>query len=135
MVQSSVHMMSAQTHHTCLVAIAYVMQKTPHVFPIIGGRKVEHLHANIAALDVSLTDEHIKKIEASSPFDKGMMYTLFVRRACSPGFRTLFLTATLTLPYRVMGRSMGPSIAMRVTSTVGHLRLLFVPREIRRLSR
>lgn len=25
------------------VAIAYVMQKVPYVFPIIGGRKVEHL--------------------------------------------------------------------------------------------
>ena len=28
------------------VAIAYVMQKAPFVFPIIGGRKVEHLHQN-----------------------------------------------------------------------------------------
>ena len=25
-----------------LVAIAYVMQKTPYVFPIVGARKVEH---------------------------------------------------------------------------------------------
>lgn len=29
------------------VALAYVMQKTPYVFPIIGGRKTEHLLANI----------------------------------------------------------------------------------------
>ena len=54
------------------------MQKTTHVFPIIGGRKVEHLHANIAALDIALTDAHIAKIEAASPFFKGMMYMLFV---------------------------------------------------------
>lgn len=25
------------------VALAYVMNKTPYVFPIIGGRKIEHL--------------------------------------------------------------------------------------------
>ena len=60
------------------VAIAYVMQKTPFVFPIIGGRKVEHLYQNIAALDVALTDEHIRKIESAAPFNKGNMYSLFV---------------------------------------------------------
>ncbi|KAF8895210.1 Aldo keto reductase [Infundibulicybe gibba] len=41
------------------VAIAYVMQKVPYVFPIIGGRKVEHLLSNIEALEIALTDEHI----------------------------------------------------------------------------
>ncbi|KAF9012106.1 Aldo/keto reductase [Hymenopellis radicata] len=36
------------------VAIAYVMHKTTNVFPIIGGRKVEHLKDNMEALDISL---------------------------------------------------------------------------------
>jgi len=31
--------------HITSVAIAYLMQKTPYVFPIIGGRKVEHMLA------------------------------------------------------------------------------------------
>ncbi|VDB94324.1 unnamed protein product [Peniophora sp. CBMAI 1063] len=53
------------------VAIAYVMQKTPYVFPIIGGRKVEHLRSNIGALEVALTPEHIKTIESVVPFDVG----------------------------------------------------------------
>ncbi|KAI0354901.1 aryl-alcohol dehydrogenase [Trametes cingulata] len=53
------------------VAIAYVMQKVPYVFPIIGGRKVEQLKANIEALDVVLTDEHIKRLESAVPFDVG----------------------------------------------------------------
>lgn len=57
------------------VAIAYVMQKVPYVFPIVGGRKVEHLHANIEALDVVLTPEHIKKIEDAVPFDLGFPST------------------------------------------------------------
>ncbi|EEB95194.1 hypothetical protein MPER_05877, partial [Moniliophthora perniciosa FA553] len=45
------------------VAIAYVMQKTTYVFPIIGGRKVEHLKANLEALDITLSDEQIKLLE------------------------------------------------------------------------
>ena len=61
------------------VAIAYVMQKTPYVFPIIGGRKVEHLMANIEALEISLTDEQIKYLESVVPFDPGFPHWLIVR--------------------------------------------------------
>ena len=53
------------------VAIAYVMQKVPYVFPLVGGRKVEHLEANIEALSVALSEEHIKFIESILPFDPG----------------------------------------------------------------
>lgn len=55
------------------------MQKVPYVFPIIGGRKVEHLHANIEALDISLSPEQIEFLENVVPFDKGFPYTFFVR--------------------------------------------------------
>ncbi|KAK0449022.1 Aldo/keto reductase [Desarmillaria tabescens] len=58
------------------VAIAYVMQKTPYVFPIIGGRKVEHLKANIEALDISLSKEQIKYLESVMPFDPGFPQTM-----------------------------------------------------------
>ena len=60
------------------VAIAYVMQKTPYVFPIIGGRKVEHLHANIEALDITLSEEHIDEIENAHPFDIGFPHNMVV---------------------------------------------------------
>ena len=53
------------------VAIAYVMQKAPFVFPIIGGRKVEQLQANVEALSIHLTDEHFKAIDDASPFLPG----------------------------------------------------------------
>ncbi|KAF9260912.1 hypothetical protein L218DRAFT_871343, partial [Marasmius fiardii PR-910] len=53
------------------VAIAYVMQKTPYVFPIIGGRKVEHLVANLEALEIELSDEQIKYLESIVPFQAG----------------------------------------------------------------
>ncbi|KAL5533641.1 hypothetical protein ACEPAG_101 [Sanghuangporus baumii] len=59
------------TEHITAVAIAYVMQKTPYVFPIIGGRKIEHLMANIEALKISLSDEHILYLESILPFDPG----------------------------------------------------------------
>jgi len=57
--------------HITAVAIAYLMQKVPYVFPIVGGRKVEHLHGNIEALDIVLTPEQIEYIESFSPFDPG----------------------------------------------------------------
>ena len=49
------------------------MHKTPYVFPIIGGRKVEHLLANLEALDIALTDEQIKFLEAVEPFDLSLI--------------------------------------------------------------
>lgn len=53
------------------VAIAYVMAKATNVFPIIGGRKIEHLHDNIKALSIKLTSEQIKELESVQPFDIG----------------------------------------------------------------
>lgn len=47
------------------------MQKTPYVFPIIGGRKVEHLMANLEALELSLSDEQIKYLESVVEFEVG----------------------------------------------------------------
>ncbi|KAJ7166008.1 NADP-dependent oxidoreductase domain-containing protein [Mycena filopes] len=58
------------------VAIAYVMQKVPYCFPIIGGRKVEHLMANIEALDISLSAEQIAFLEGAVPFDPGFPTTM-----------------------------------------------------------
>ncbi|PBK88006.1 Aldo/keto reductase [Armillaria gallica] len=58
------------------VAIAYVMHKTPNVFPIIGGRKVEHLKANIEALDISLSKEQIEYLDGAVPFDPGFPTTM-----------------------------------------------------------
>ncbi|KAK0226770.1 NADP-dependent oxidoreductase domain-containing protein [Armillaria nabsnona] len=53
------------------VALAYVMQKTPYVFPLIGGRKVEHLVSNLEALDITLSKEQIEYLESILPFDPG----------------------------------------------------------------
>ena len=53
------------------VALAYVMHKTPYVFPIVGGRKIEHLQANIEALSLALTPEEVQEIEDAYPFELG----------------------------------------------------------------
>jgi len=58
------------------VAIAYVMHKTPHVFPIIGSRKVEQLMENLEALDIALSEEQIKYLESVRPFDAGFPHNL-----------------------------------------------------------
>ena len=57
------------------IALAYVMQKAPYVFPIVGARKLEHIKGNIAGLGVSLTGEEIKEIESAYEFDPGFPHT------------------------------------------------------------
>lgn len=63
----------AQRKNTAItsIALAYVMHKTPYVFPIVGGRKVDHLKGNIEALTISLSAEDIKAIEDVVPFEIG----------------------------------------------------------------
>lgn len=53
------------------IALAYVLSKAPRVFPIVGGRKVEHLKANIQALSIKLTDAQIEYLESVKPFALG----------------------------------------------------------------
>lgn len=60
------------------VALAYVMQKTINVFPIVGGRKVEHLKDNIKALSIHLSDKQIEALESVIPFEPGFPHN-FVR--------------------------------------------------------
>ena len=67
------------TKHVSAVAIAYVMQKGPYVVPIVGGRKIEHMLANVEALNITLTDAHIKAIEDASPFNPGYPWDITVR--------------------------------------------------------
>lgn len=56
-------------------ALAYVRQKAPYVFPIVGGWRLEHIKGNIAALDVWLTDEEIEAIDSSYEFNPGFPHT------------------------------------------------------------
>ncbi|KAI1853397.1 hypothetical protein JX265_000107 [Neoarthrinium moseri] len=53
------------------VAQAYVMHKTPYVFPIVGGRTIDHLKGNIEALTLELSEQDIQEIEGAEKFDIG----------------------------------------------------------------
>ncbi|KAL2356743.1 aldo/keto reductase [Cryomyces antarcticus] len=53
------------------IAMAYVMHKAPYVFPIVGGRKIDHLKGNIEALGIELSKEEIDEIDDAAPFDVG----------------------------------------------------------------
>ena len=61
------------------VALAYVIHKTPYVFPICGGRKIEHLMGNIEALSLVLTDDDMEEIEDATPFDLGFPLNFLTR--------------------------------------------------------
>ena len=94
------------------VAQAYVMHKAPYVFPIIGGRKLEHLKANIAALAVELSDEEIDEIESAAPFDVGFPMSMlfeyggkqkYSSRMTSKDIPLLQASATLDIPEKLRG--------------------------------
>ncbi|KEF61839.1 uncharacterized protein A1O9_03410 [Exophiala aquamarina CBS 119918] len=57
------------------VALAYTRQKAPYIFPIVGGRKVEHIKGNIDGLSVSLTDEEVTQVESAYDWDPGFPHT------------------------------------------------------------
>ncbi|RJE17952.1 norsolorinic acid reductase [Aspergillus sclerotialis] len=59
------------TESVTAIALAYVLSKTPNVFPLVGGRKIEHLQDNIQALSIRLTDKQIKYLESVKPLDVG----------------------------------------------------------------
>ena len=58
------------------VAMAYVMHKAPYVFPICGGRKIEHIKGNIEALGLVLDTADIDEIEQAYPFDVGFPHNM-----------------------------------------------------------
>ncbi|KAI1409937.1 Aldo/keto reductase [Hypoxylon sp. FL1857] len=57
------------------IALTWARTKAPYVFPIVGGRKTEHLKANIESLGIELTPDEIDEIEKAVPFDFGYPQT------------------------------------------------------------
>ena len=72
--------------HITSIAIACVMHKAPYSFLILGGRKVEHLMDNIAALDIALSEEQVKYLEDVLPFVRGFPHDMIVSFALWPSF-------------------------------------------------
>ena len=53
------------------MALAYLLQRQPFVFPCVGGRKPAQLSSNLDALKIVLSEEHVKEIQNVVPFDVG----------------------------------------------------------------
>lgn len=53
------------------VALAYVRSKYPFVYPIVGGRKIEHLQGNIEALGLELSAQEVEEIDSAVDFEVG----------------------------------------------------------------
>ena len=100
------------------MAIAYVMHKAPYVFPIIGGRKVEHLLANVEALEISLSDEQIKYLESVHEFNPGFPTWMIVR---SNSIRELSFLLTYSLSSREMALSLVVSLRLQRLSPLVRL--------------
>ena len=66
------------------IALAYVMSKAANVFPVVGGRKVEHLQDNIKALSIKLTEEQIEYLDNVKPFNLGFPHNFVPLRLLHP---------------------------------------------------
>ena len=94
------------------------MQKTPYVFPIVGGRKVEHLMANIEALEITLSNDQVKYLESVVSFEPGFPYWVIVSGPFFLFFCS-FSKAISRLLHRVMAKRMLGCSALLLQSLKG----------------
>eukprot|EP01113_Clastostelium_recurvatum_P012206 TRINITY_DN16312_c0_g1_i1.p1 TRINITY_DN16312_c0_g1~~TRINITY_DN16312_c0_g1_i1.p1 ORF type:complete len:403 (+),score=118.69 TRINITY_DN16312_c0_g1_i1:131-1339(+) len=64
------------------VAMAWLQQKAPYVFPILGARKVEYLKDSIEALKLELSPAHMQSLDSACPPHLGFPFQQF---GVSPG--------------------------------------------------
>ncbi|ODM16576.1 putative aryl-alcohol dehydrogenase AAD14 [Aspergillus cristatus] len=89
------------------IALAYVMAKTPNVFPLVGGRKIEHLHDNIQALKIKLTPQQVEYLESVRPLDPGFPNTLLGPDPKVTGQASFMLAANSQLAFVRAPRPIG----------------------------
>ncbi|CAI7606269.1 unnamed protein product [Penicillium pancosmium] len=99
----------AARHNTVItsIALAYVMHKAPYVYPIVGGRKVEHLQGNIDALKIQLTEADIEEIEGAYEFDIGFPMNFLFRgqsQEAHPG-NSVFMNSAARIDYPELVRA------------------------------
>lgn len=79
------------------VALAYVRSKYPHVYPIVGGRKIEHLKGNIEALGLELSEEEVDDIDSAIDFDVGFPMSFLFEFGGQNKFKTTNTSKDITL--------------------------------------
>jgi aryl-alcohol dehydrogenase-like predicted oxidoreductase len=68
------------------VALAWLRYRPIPVIPIIGARKLEQLHDNLASFELVLSAEHLKTLDDASQIDLGFPYSMFTKELVN-GFR------------------------------------------------
>lgn len=63
------------------VAIAWVMRQPGVVIPLLGARSLAQLDDNLGALDVTLTDAHLRQLADASAFDLGFPHDFMAQPA------------------------------------------------------
>lgn len=53
------------------IALAYILQKAPYVFPIIGARTLDHLTGSMRGVAICLSDDEVSAIEGAVAFSHG----------------------------------------------------------------
>ena len=56
------------------VALSWVRQQSPTMIPVIGSRKASQLVDNIGCVDVTLSPEHLARLDESSAIERGFPY-------------------------------------------------------------
>ncbi|KAF2759841.1 aryl-alcohol dehydrogenase AAD14 [Pseudovirgaria hyperparasitica] len=89
------------------VALAYTMQKTRGVFPLVGGRKTEHLDDNIKALSLHLSDAQIEEIEKVKPFDLGFPMSFISDDPTETGVSPMLVAASAQIAWQPKSKPIG----------------------------
>ncbi|OQO02230.1 putative aryl-alcohol dehydrogenase AAD14 [Cryoendolithus antarcticus] len=89
------------------VALAYLMAKAPNVFPIVGGRKVQHLKDNIKSLEIKLSTKDIEYLESIVPFDVGFPINFVGEDPHVTGKAGMIVSAVAPMSYVVRSRPIG----------------------------
>ncbi|KAK2052655.1 aldo/keto reductase [Colletotrichum caudatum] len=89
------------------IALAYVMQKARYVFPVVGGRKAEHLEDNIKALSIRLTDEQIQTIESFKKFYIGFPMDFILDDPREGGQTPPLMAASAPMNWQLQGKPIG----------------------------
>jgi len=86
------------------VAIAYVMHKARYCYPIIGGRKVEHLLDNAKALEIELSEEQLKFLEEVNPAHVPFPWNFIGKDPHETGASTFMQSSTAHLKWQTNGK-------------------------------
>ncbi|KAK5175654.1 putative aryl-alcohol dehydrogenase aad14 [Saxophila tyrrhenica] len=89
------------------IALAYVMAKAPYVFPIVGGRKIEHLKDNMKSLEIKLTEKQIEYLESITPFEPGFPNNFVGEDPHVTGKSGMIVSGAAHIDYVLQGKPIG----------------------------